>query len=293
VLMKRHRITASVVAFWPDLTTFAAADDLPNGDGEVVMWDMATGDRCWSVTFNQHDTHLQTLSFMANGRVLAADGGGGTQLDWRWRTTLWDVTSAPTEIGSFAETPAVSPDGDLLAIPLDAGAKLLKVSAQERGTDLVVNGDGGASAFVSYNNMKFYPTPSFSPDSKMMVIKGLYRFSQEPLLARWLPRTLNPFRADPGGSVVHLWDTGSRRKVFTFRRCSDIWFSPDGQVLATLRDEAVDLWRVQRFGSLWHTLCRAGLVCLMVLPIGWLTWKALISRCFVAQGDKPGRSPIR
>src|ERR1019366_2370537 len=111
ILVKQHSITADVVAFSPDLRTFASADDLPDGKGQVAIWDMTTGENRWSVTFNEHDTHLQSLSFIANGKVLAAHGGGGTKYDWRRRTTMWDVTSMPKEIGSFSdsETPAVSP----------------------------------------------------------------------------------------------------------------------------------------------------------------------------------------
>src|SRR5207247_2791131 len=76
VLLKQHQITAREVAFSPDLKTFAAADDLPNGNGEVAMCDMATSEKQWSLIFKEDDTQLQSLSFLANGRILAAHGGG-------------------------------------------------------------------------------------------------------------------------------------------------------------------------------------------------------------------------
>ncbi len=171
VLEMQHSITARYVAFSSILKTFATADDLPDGNGLVSIWDMRTGEKRWSVTFKEHGTHLQSLFFTANDKILAVYGGGGTQLNWHWRRTLWDVTSTPKEIGSFSETPAVSPDGKWLAIPLDSGAKLITTTAPERGTDLVVNGDNGPSAFVTYNNMKSWPTPSFSPDSTMILVE--------------------------------------------------------------------------------------------------------------------------
>jgi len=274
VLVKQHRITASVVAFSPDLQTFATADDFPNGNGQVAMWDMLTGKKRWSLTFNEHGTHLQTLSFLANGKILISHGGGGTQLNWRWRTVLWDVTSAPKEIGSFSERPTVSLNGEWLAIPLDSGARLIKASAPEQGTDLVVKGDLGPFALFCINNMKFYPRPSFSLDSKTLVVAELFRHGKEPFLGKWLPPILNPFHAEPMGSLVRAWDVGSRKAVFTFSNCNAVWFSPDGQVLATLRDrQTIDLWKLPLRSSFWRILGWAVLAWLVVVVGSWLGCK--------------------
>jgi WD40 repeat protein len=271
VLIKQHQLTASVIAFSPDLQTFASADDLPDGNGQVAMWDMTTGEKRWSVTFNEHGTHLQSLSFIANGKVLSAHGGGGTKLGWRWRTTLWNVTSSPREIGSFSETPAVSPDGEWVAIPLDSGVKLINASSPGVGTDLVVSDDLGPSAFGIYNNMKSWPTPSFSPDSKMVLVKGLHQFGKEPFLDNWLPQQFNPFRRGSAGSVIRVWDTDSRREVMALSRSRDAWFSTDGHVLATLRDsQEIDLWIVPLRASLWRILGWSFFFWLIAVSICWL-----------------------
>ena len=124
-LVKRHRITTSHLAVSSDLLMFATADERPGGTGHVALWDMETGQRTWSGTFRLHDTHLQSLSFMGNDKVLSTHGGGGTsRYDWHWRTTLWDVTATPKLIGSYTEEPVVSPDGEWLAIPIESGVIL-------------------------------------------------------------------------------------------------------------------------------------------------------------------------
>lgn len=277
VLLKEHSITAYLVAFSPDLQTFATADDLPDGSGEVALWDMATGHQRWRRTFDEHGTHLQSLSFAANGKVLSAHGGGGTQLNWRWRTTLWEVTSSPRELGSFSEQPAVSADGKWLAIPLDSGAKLLEVSSLEETGDFVINGDVGASFWGTYNNMKFYPNPSFSPDSKMLAIKGLYRQSQQPYLSKWVPPQYLPFRGDPGGSVVRVWDVAKGRELQAFNQCTEAHFSPDSRVVATLEDHRmVKLWKVPFRKPLVRVLGWSALIWMVVALISWLgirMWK--------------------
>ena len=72
VLVKQHRITASQVAFSPDLMTFAAADDLPDGNCQTALWNIMTGEKRWSVAFNVQNTSLRSLSFIADGKVLCA-----------------------------------------------------------------------------------------------------------------------------------------------------------------------------------------------------------------------------
>jgi WD40 repeat protein len=126
VLVHEYSISTHEVAFSPDLSMFATAED-----DEVILWDMATGAKRSSARFDGKGTHLQSLSFEANGNILVAHGGGGSQLDWHWRTTVWDVAAGLNEIGSFSETPVVSPDGKWLAIPLDEGVSLFHSSQKE------------------------------------------------------------------------------------------------------------------------------------------------------------------
>jgi WD40 repeat protein len=265
VLVKQHQVTASTtIAFSPDLKTFAAVDNLPDGDVHVAMWDTLTGEKRWSATLNNFG-HLDSLSFIANGKVLSGNG-------WGWRTMLWDVAAKPKEIGFFSTPFALSsPDGEWLALPLDSGAKLIRISAPDGRTDLTVNGDLGPSAFFpAHDGMKSYPTPSFSPDSKMILVPRLYRSGQKPFLGDWLPKQYNPFPAGPDGDVVRVWDTESRREVAAFDQCSEAWFSPDGQVLATLRErKAIDLWKVPFHASFGPILVWTVIVWLIVVSVAW------------------------
>jgi WD40 repeat protein len=262
VLVKQHKISAKAVVFAPDLKTFVAADDLPDGNGEVAIRDMVSGEKVWSSTFNEHGTPLQSIHFEADGKILGAEAGD----DWRGRTTLWDVTSTPKEIGSFKGlSPAVSPDGQWLA----CGVKLVKASAPDHEAHLIVKGDAGPS------------TSWFSPDSKMVMVYFPQGAGEESLLGKWFPQGYDPFPASPGGSVLRVWETGSLRHVLTLADCSEVLFSPDGKVLATLpHGQAVDLWAVPLRPSLWPALGWAGVVWLALVSVYWLslkTWKKLVS----------------
>lgn len=276
VLVKQHRITASVGAFSPDLKVFVTADELPDKSGQIAMWDTMTGEKLWSMIFNERGTRPDSLSFIANGKVLAAQSG--------WHTTLWDVSSQPKEIGSFSQSPppgvpifqwssmfviseplaVSSPDGEWLAVPLYSGAKLINGAAPERGAVLNVDGDWPTSHWPM-------PSPSFSPDSKMIVVTGLRRAGQQSFLGDWLPEKYNPFRARPDEAVIRVWDTESHRQVAAFSGCNDAWFSPDGKVFATLRGDskAIDLWRVPFRASLWHIFGWAVIAWLIVVAGGW------------------------
>jgi WD40 repeat protein len=134
-LVKQHRLTSKAVAFSPDLKTFAAADELPDGTFQIAMRDMLTGEKRWSFIVNE----LYWLSIVAKGNVLSAGVADDKRLT-NLRTMLWNVSSTPKEIGSFSMPVASSSaDGEWLAIPLDSGAKLIRATAPERGNDLIAH----------------------------------------------------------------------------------------------------------------------------------------------------------
>src|SRR5205085_2163783 len=110
----------------------AASSAGPGGATEIVLWDSASGAKRVSFSYDEGDTHMQQLAFLAGGMVLWASGGGGTQLSWRTKDTLWDVTSAPRRIGTFSARPALSPDGRFIALPRDTGADLYVTAAMKR-----------------------------------------------------------------------------------------------------------------------------------------------------------------
>ena len=116
----------------------------------------------------------------------------------------------------------------------------------------------------------------------MILVKGLHRRGHEPLLSKWLPEDYNPFRAEPDRDVVRVWDTETRQEVHSFDDCREAWFSPDGKVLATLRDgNAIDLWKVPFRPSHWRILGWTVMVWLVVVSAYWLgvkTRRMLVSR---------------
>jgi len=260
-LEKDHRINASEVAFAPDLRTFATGDDLVDGNGEVALWDMTTGKTLASMKFDEKNTHLQSLSFEADGRILSAQGGGGTKLDWHWQITLWNVSSTLRAIGSFSERPAISPNGNWLAEPLEAGARLVQVSTLERKGDLTNNDDAGPALFGSFNGMKSYPSSTFSPDSKMVAVRRLFKWGKAPSLSKWLPDKVTDFFREPSGSLVRLWDVTTRQEIMGFPQCNEARFAPDGSIIATLHQgQGIDLWTIPFRKPHWRILGQAVLV---------------------------------
>jgi WD40 repeat protein len=273
-LLEQHRITAGHVAVSSDLHTFATADDLPGGIGRVELWDMETGNRRWSGKFNQHGTHLQELSFVGGDKVLSARGGGGTsRYDWRWQTTLWDVIATPKRIGSFSETPVVSPDGEWLAIPMDGGAMLEKVSGTEQRKALIGNGDDAPKLIIT--NWKVYPNPHFSPDSKMLIVEGLSQEWRKPFLGDLLPERFNPFRGTPGGPIVRVWDVSGHHQLLALPNCSQAWVSPDSSTLASLREgQFLDLWKPPFRNPTWRVVGWAINCWLLIVLVCWLAVKS-------------------
>jgi WD40 repeat protein len=265
-LIHEHTITADYVAFSPDLTTFATASDLPDGKGEMALWNMASGTKRGTLTFAEPSTHLQSLSFNANGRILSATGGGGTQLDYHWQTTTWDVSGdEPKQIAATEVIPTVSQDGRWLAIPLERGVSLLDRSVgagieiqnlvKQESRELATDDDVTSSYSSMYNFHKVYPRPVLSPDGEIVVVTGLISQGKPSLLANVLPAKWNPFPDDPWGSTVRIWDANSGKHVLSVDRCHDAHFSADGRVLATLHHGSlVKLWQVPLRKPYWRIL---------------------------------------
>jgi WD40 repeat protein len=289
-LIREHRVMASadadlpgdycgsIVAISPDLKSFASADDLPNGRGEVVLWDMATGEKRWSATFSEHGTKLKRLSFVADGKILAAFGEGEKEIRWQWRTTLWDMASEPKEIGSFVPRTAVSPNAEWLAIPLNSGAELVNVVERNRGAELIVNGDKVKPG----HHDEDLDVPMFSPDSKLLAVSLRWSELGKPL-DKWLPPKFNPFPERQPRASVRVWSVESGREMLHCQACADAWFSPDGKVLATVGEldrsgressQHVELWHLPLGRSPWRILFAAVVIWLVAVLASWLAVKA-------------------
>jgi hypothetical protein len=224
---------------------------------------------------------LQTLSFVGDGQVLSAHGGGGrSRYDWHWNTTLWDVTTTPKLIGSFSETPIVSPDGEWLVTPLDSGALLGRISGGGNRATLSVRGDHHPISIV--NGQKLFPTSVFSPDSNMLIVEGLYQEEKIPFLGQFLPQRFNPFSAAPSTPIVRVWDVSGHQELLTMIDCSQAWVSPDSSTLAALRENHfIDLWKPPYRNALWRVVGCASNCLLVVVVLCRLivqTWKGGVSK---------------
>jgi WD40 repeat protein len=243
--LREFRIRGDNGAFSPDHSTMASFewDGDPRKPTEIALWDMATGVKRCSFPYDEGDIHVDSLSFSANGSVLVATGGGGSQLDWRTRTTLWDVASTPIQIGSFSPRAMLSGGGEWLAVPHENGAALYRVAGMQRQGNFTVENDQGPSRWGIYNNRKEYPSLSFSPDGRMLAVAGLYHSVPPSPITTRMPSWIIRFLYPAGGSVVRLWDTASGRQQAAFFQCRQAFFSPDGKMLVTLLENGVlKLW---------------------------------------------------
>jgi WD40 repeat protein len=277
--LREFRIRADNGAFSPDLSTMASFKwpDDPAKPTEMSLWDMATGLKRCSFAYHEGDTSIQSLSFYDNGRVLVANGGGGSQFDWHFRTTLWDITATPKRIGSFSPQATLSSDGQWLAVPHENGAKLYRVAGMQQHGEFTVKNDRGPSMWGSYNNMKEYPSLSFSPNGRLLVVSGLFRTGQTLPFTDWVPRWIRSFVYSADDSVVRLWETDTGKQHAAFSGCRQVFFSPDGKTLATLHENGVlKLWAIPLHRSLVMSLALTFISWLP--PILILRWVLGLSR---------------
>jgi WD40 repeat protein len=229
-LVKKHAVGAGDVAFSPDLTAFATAAYAADDDtAEVRIRDMETGRERASLTFVDKETRIQELLFSPDGGMLLASGGGGTQLAWTTRTTVWDITAKPPkQVGAFPTRPDFSPDGRLLAVPTDERILLQDARTGRQIGGLARPGEVTPS-LVGYNNHKTYPDVRFAPDGRLLVVTGSY----------------GEDRAGPLQQKARVWQVDPVRELCTLDEALEALFAPDGRtLLIRYTDGAVKLWEI-------------------------------------------------
>jgi WD40 repeat protein len=193
------------VAFSPDGRWLASGD----WDGEVRLWDAATGEPCATL---RHTGVVWGLAFGPDGAWLV----GGTDADSRLR--IWDVATArarrgtPLPVGNF-RAPTVSPDGRRVAgTAIDAQGKKSHLHVWDLASgERLFSAEGSALAY--------------SPDG------------------RWLAA----LAAD--GKTVLLLDARTHETAARLhgheREVHKVAFSPDGRRVASCSsDRTVCLWEI-------------------------------------------------
>jgi WD40 repeat protein len=90
-ILKGCRDTIRQLALSPDSRILASAGGASDGDGEVKLWDMATGKLL--ADLKGHRRIVTCLAFSPDGKVLVSAGGRETGPG---EIKLWDLNTIPT-----------------------------------------------------------------------------------------------------------------------------------------------------------------------------------------------------
>ena len=219
-------------AFSPDGKTFASE----GATNTVLLWDLSTGTQLR--IFEGHSSYIESIGFSANGKHLAAEGKNGTVKFWK----LSDASSVPAvqDSGSYV---ALSNSGTVrfwdaatareMAFPGHARAaefspdrKILAAGSVEGDISLWQISDGTLLQTFRRNSNALRSI-AFSSDGKILVSGG------GPSL-------------DPGeGGPVAIWDLSSGRDKRTLKKpATVVALTPDGNILAGVRENGIHLWDV-------------------------------------------------
>ncbi len=203
-------------AYSPDGRWLTAAGP---GDGEVKVWEAATGREVR--TLRHPDTAIRALTLAADGRQLAVACSDGT-------VTLWDATDGRkvrTLLGHahWVDSLAFSPDGRRLATSAE--------NPRETGPER--------------NEVKFWDTAS-----------GQEVLSLRDVPGRALTVAFSPdgrLLATASSESIQVWDsqTGQKvRELGTGRHAAV--FSPDGRRLAGLSHQGATVWDLASGKEMFH-----------------------------------------
>ncbi len=269
-LLKEYQVSASDIVFSPDLTTFVQFTSSldPKKPGETALVELDTGMKRCSLTHPEEGFYSQELSFAPNGRIFLANDLRGGSLSFTTKTTLWELTSNPKKLGGFPEKPAVSPDGQWLAVPRDTGVRLLEMATMKEHSNLTKPNDSlGSSGPCIGDGFSLADILSrLQPGGCFQAVLSSTGLSHVYVAAKThqsIPGTF-PF------SVTRLWDVETGKELAEFVDCREVVFSPDGKALTTLsEDRTVQLWEVPPRKPLGRILVWTTGIWLVVMLGAW------------------------
>lgn len=230
---------------FPGLTSFAIHAEFSangeivataDGDGKVRLWNLATG----AVRIlSGHSGYATGLKFSPDGNVLATGDQNGTIMLWDWTagTVLRVLTGHQGPINELA----ISPDGQLVAsASRDHTARLWNLHSGDE-----------VARFLGHTDRVW--SLDFSPDGRTLATAGLdgVRFwstapNREGEILTHTKFEMCHLGFSPDGRFLFL-DEGRINQVILFDAVSkasvrtlpgrDIHFSPNGKILALIRDE--------------------------------------------------------
>ena len=276
VLIKEHRVDSFTFGVSPDLKKFAfvrinrshdspfeflptvpkpgSNPAKPVDFAEVVLCDMSTGEQRFSMKLdNSFADSFLSLSFGPEGQILSARGDGSAHANWGQQTVaLWDIRSIPKEIGLFLQkAPIISPDGTWVAtIPGHTGCRLFHpADNDEKIFDVAGN--------LRHDPIQWIGDPFcvISPGGQLVAFRIRNLVGKEPSFNEWLPAWFVRLPGEPPGNEVQLWSLPSGEKFLDIPKASEVFFSPDGQTMATYHEEKfVNLWKIPLRKPVW-TIC--------------------------------------
>ena len=233
------------VAFSPDGKRLATATGLlaPRHEGELTLWDAASGQLLWSRI--EKDTQMCSVRFSPDGSRIAVGSGGFNRPedDAHASCMLWDAASGAklkTIPGRSGGTPGLcfSPDGRRIAL-----AYMTEVDVVDLADDRVVRRFGDHPSFVY--------AVAFSPDGKKLATGGdhvptrIWDLESGKVLLKFDGLGTRAVAFSPDGKLfamcpgktaaIELFDSasGDERGGFRGDQTNSIAFTPDGKGLVS------------------------------------------------------------